>query len=102
MDPQQGTGQLPFLEDVSFTEPLCGSLVLTVGCNDVICGWIRRRLPFSKALKHFPPCEHVRRSIIGSDRNDDERFRSSMLYAVVCMINFASVAASFPSRESSN
>ncbi len=98
MDPQQGTGHRPFVKDVAFTEPLRRSIVLTIGCNDVICGRIRRGLPFSKALKQLPPCEHVGRSTIGNEEIDDERFTSSMLYAVVCMINFASIVASFPSR----
>jgi len=98
VDPQQGTGHRPFVKGVAFTEPPCCSLVLTVGRNDMICGRIRRGLPFSKALKQLPPCERVRRSTIGNEGIDDERFTSSMLYAVFCMINFASIVASFPSR----
>ena len=99
MNPQQGTNRLPFLNSIAPTEPLGRSLVLTIGCNVVICRRVRRRLPISKTRKQLPPYEHVRCSTIGNNKNDDGRFMSSTLDAVVCMINFASVAVSFPSRQ---
>ena len=97
MDPQQRTCHLPFLNRVAFTEPLRRAFVLAVACDVVICRRIRRRLPFSEALTQLPPCEYVRYLTIDNDRIDDERFMSSTLSTVVCMINFASVAAAFPS-----
>ena len=40
MDPQQGTSDVPFLEDIAVTEPLRRSLVLEIARDVVICGWI--------------------------------------------------------------
>ena len=99
MNPQQGTGYLPFLKDVAVTEPLCRSLVLETACDVVICGRIGRGLPFSKALSQLPPCDRVRYLPVGEDRTDDERFTSSTLYAICRIANFTSVAASFPSSR---
>ena len=68
MNPKKRSGRLPCLKGVTSTEPLGSPLGLTIGCNVVIYGWIRRRLPFHKALKQLPPCERVRGLSICKDK----------------------------------
>ena len=99
MDPQQGTGYLPFLKNVSVTEPLRRSLVLEIACDVVIGSRIGRRLPFSKTVSQFPPCDPVRYLTAGDDRSDDERFISSTLYAICRITNFAFIADSLTSSR---
>ena len=40
VNPQKGTGRLPFLNFVSFEEPFCHLLVRSSACDVVICRWI--------------------------------------------------------------
>jgi hypothetical protein len=93
VDPKQGSGFLPFLEDIACKKPLRRSIVLEIRCGVVICGRIRGGLPFSKVLSHFLACDSVRRMTASEDRTDDER-------CALIDISFASVAASLPSGRS--
>ena len=95
MDPQQGTGHLPFLKDAALAEPLRCSFVLRFARYFVICGRVRRRLPFSKALSQLPPCDRISYETVGEDGTDDEQFTSPRLSAVCCMIVFVSIAGRF-------
>ena len=86
MDPEQRSCHLPFLKFAAATEPLGGSFVLTVGREVVVCGRIGRRLPFYQAVSQLGPCDCVRHLAVGDDGGNDERFTSSRLLAVRCMI----------------
>jgi hypothetical protein len=97
VDPQQGAVYPPFLKDVAVAEPLCRSLVLETACDVVICGGVRRRLPFSKALSQVSPCGCIRYLTVNGDRSDNGRSTSFTLYAICCITIFTSVAASLPS-----
>ena len=73
--------------------------MLEITCHVVICGWVRRGLPLPKTLSQLPPCDVVRYLTVDEDRVDDERFTSSTLYAILCITEFTSIAASLPSNQ---
>ena len=53
MDPQEGTGLFPILEDAALSEPHCGAFVTGVVCSIEVYEWIWRRKPFCKVLAQF-------------------------------------------------
>jgi hypothetical protein len=59
MDPQEGTGLLPILEDAALSEPHRGTFVTGLVCSIEINEWIRRRQPVRKVSAQLVPCKHV-------------------------------------------
>ena len=95
VNPQQGTGHLPSLKFAASTEPLGCPLVLTVGCEVVVCGRVGRRLPISKVFKQLAPCDRLRDSIAAENGSDDERLASSTFFSTT--FTFSSTPTTFSS-----
>ena len=59
VDPQEGTGLFPILEDVALSEPHGGAFVAGVICGIEVYEWIRRRKPICKVLAQLVPYKHL-------------------------------------------
>ena len=59
VDPQQGAGHFPTLENAALSKPFRGAFVTGVVRSVEIYEWIRRRQPFFKVLAQLVPCKHL-------------------------------------------
>ena len=93
MEPQQGALRLPFLIDVLVENPHCGSLVLRVARDVVICRGIRRGQPSLEVLNDPLPynrCEFVQVFTMWSWY---EQSRELISFAICCTMTFVSFAS---------